>query len=199
MGGGARPASLAPTRLLRAAAVLTLPLLLAACGSALDTYDLSAARPPVQRPLRAQLRVAEPLASFDLDSDRILVRTGPQQLATLAGAKWPDRLPALLQARLTQSFENAGLLRQVSRRPSAPSAYELQLDIRKFELVVARSSIEIDIAVRIVSASGGVAAAQIFTAEAPVASTAPANVSEAMNGALSSVMARIVAFTAAQI
>jgi cholesterol transport system auxiliary component len=197
MGGGARPTSLAPTRLLRAAAVLTLPLLLAACGSALDTYDLSAARPPVQRPLRAQLRVAEPLASFDLDSDRILVRTGPQQLATLAGAKWPDRLPALLQARLTQSFENAGLLRQVSRRPSAPSAYELQLDIRKFELVVARSSIEIDIAVRIVS--GGVAAAQIFTAEAPVASTAPANVSEAMNGALSSVMARIVAFTAAQI
>jgi cholesterol transport system auxiliary component len=198
MGGGARPASLAPARL-RAAAALMLPLLLAACGSALDTYDLSAARPPTQRPLRAQLRVAEPLASIDLDSDRILVRTGPQQLATLAGAKWPDRLPAILRARLTQSFENAGLLRQVSRRPAAPNGYELQLDIRKFELVVPSSRVEIDIAAKIVSASGGVAAAQIFTAEAPVASTAPANVSAAMNDALSSVMARVVRFTAAQI
>jgi cholesterol transport system auxiliary component len=183
----------------RVAAALTLPLLLAACGAALDTYDLSAAMPPPQRPLRAQLRVAEPLASTDLDSARILVRAGPQQLATLAGAKWPDRLPAVLQARLIQSFENAGLAPQVSRRPTAPSGYELQLDIRHFELVVARSRIEIDIAAKIVSASGGVAGAQVFTAEAPVASTAPANVSAAMNGALSSVMARIVAFTAARI
>ena len=181
-------------------AALTLPLLLAAClgsGSSLDIYELSAAKPPVQRPLHAQLRIAEPTAAVDLDSDRILVRT-PQELEALAGAKWPDRLPALLQSRLTQSFENAGLL-QAGPRPAPSADYELELDIRKFELVAARKRIEIDIAAKIIFASGAVAAAQVFTAEAPVASDAPADVSAAMNGALSAMMIRIVAFAAARL
>jgi cholesterol transport system auxiliary component len=181
-----------------AAAALLAPL--AACsGGALATYDLSAARPPAQHALRSQLRIAEPTATIDLDSDRILVRTGPQDLAVLAGAKWPDRLPALLQARLTQSFQNAGLLREVSARPSSSASYELDLDIRKFELVVARPHIEISIAAKILNASGAIAAAQIFTMDPPVASTAPADVSAAMDSALSRVMTRIVAFTAARI
>ena len=130
------------------------------------------------------MRIAEPLAALDLDSDRILVRTGPQQVAALAGAKWPDRLPLIVQARLTQSFQNAGLARQVGRNPVAAADYELDLDIRKFELDVARSRVEIDVAAKLVSASGGVAAAEIFTADAPVASTAPATVAAAMDGAL---------------
>jgi cholesterol transport system auxiliary component len=178
-------------------AVLALALPLAACGGAqLDIYDLKAATPAPARPLSARVRVANPLAALDLDSDRILVRTGPQQMATLAGAKWPDRLPLIVQERLTQSFQNAGLARQVGRNPAATADYELDLDIRRFELDVARSRIEVDIAAKLVSASGGVAAAEIFTADAPVASTSPPTVAAAMDGALKSVMKRIVAFVA---
>ena len=145
------------------------------------------------------MRVAEPLAALDLDSDRILVRAGPQQLATLAGAKWPDRLPLVVQARLTQSFQNAGLTRQVGRDPATAADYVLDLDIRKFELDVARSRVEIDVAVKLVSVSGGVAAAEVFAADAPVASTDPATVAAAMDGALASVMRRIVAFVATRL
>jgi cholesterol transport system auxiliary component len=180
-------------------AALALALPLAACGGALDTYDLNAAKPAPARPLAARVRVAEPLTALDLDGDRILVRAGPQQVAALAGAKWPDRLPLIVQARLTQSFQNAGLARQVGRNPAAAADYELDLDIRKFELDVARSRVEIDVAAKLVSASGGVAAAEIFTADAPVASTDPATVAAAMDGALSSVMKRIVAFVAARL
>lgn len=181
-------------------AALALALPLAACGGApLDTYDLNAAKPAPARALGARVRVAEPLAALDLDSDRILVRTGGQQVAALAGAKWPDRLPLMVQARLTQSFENAGLARQISRNPASAADYVLDLDIRKFDLDVARSRVEIDVAAKIVSAAGGVAAAEIFTADAPVASTDPATVAAAMNGALSSVMKRIVAFVAARL
>ena len=181
-------------------AALALALPLAACGGApLDTYDLNAARPASAHALSARVRVAEPLAALDLDSDRILVRAGPQQLAALAGAKWPDRLPLVVQARLTQSFQNAGLARQVDRDPAAAADYVLDLDIRRFELDVARSRVEIDVAVKLVSASGGVAAAEIFTADAAVASTAPATVAAAMDGALSSVMKRIVAFVATRL
>jgi len=180
-------------------AALALALPLAACGAPLETFELDAAKPAPARPIGARVRVAEPFAALDLDSDRILVRTGPQQMATLAGAKWPDRLPLIVQARLTQSFQNAGLARQVGRDPVTAAGYELDLDIRKFDLDVARSRVEIDIAAKLVSASGGVAAAEIFAADAPVASTAPATVAAAMDGALSSVMKRVVGFVATRL
>lgn len=184
------------------AAAVALGLLLASCasGSVPDTFDLSAARPAPVRPMRALLRINEPIAGADLDSDRILVRTGPQEVATLAGAKWADRLPLLVQSRLTQTFENANLLRQVGRRASAPADYHLDVDIRAFELDVAQSRVEVDLAVKIVTVAGErVVAAQIFTAEAPVASTGGAAVSAALDGALSSVMTRIVAFVSARL
>lgn len=181
-------------------AALMLALPLAACGgAALDTYDLNAAKPPVARALSARVRVAEPLAALDLDGDRILVRTGPQQVATLAGAKWPERLPLLVQARMIQSFQNAGLTRQVSGNPALGADYALDLDIRKFDLDVPHLRVEIDIAAKLVTASGGVAAAEIFSADAPVGSTDPATVAAAMDGALSSVMKRIVAFVAGRL
>ena len=186
----------------RRAAALAAGLLLASCASGPPpaAFDLSAATPAPARPLRAQLRIAEPLAGVDLDSDGILVRTGPQEVATLAGAKWSERLTLLVQSRLTQTFENANLLRQVGPRPTSGADYDLDVEIRKFELDVARSRVEIDLAVRIVSAgSGRIVAAQIFTAEAPVASTGGAEVSAALDSALSSVMTRIVAFVSTRL
>ena len=111
-------------------------------GSPPATYDLTAADPPPARALRAQLRIAEPLAGVDLDSDRILVRTGPQQLATLAGAQMVGSLaepragaagPELPERRLAWGSP-AGLRRR--------RAYELDVDIRAFELDVGASSVE---------------------------------------------------------
>jgi len=178
---------------------LALAAPLAACGGAtLDAYNLSAARPAPARALRAPVRVAEPFAGRDLDSDRILVRTGPQQMATLAHAKWPDRLPRIVQARMIQSFQNAGLAPQVGES-SAAARYVLDLDIRKFELDVLRSRVEIDVAATLISPSAGDVATEDFTAAAAVSSTDPATVVAAMNGALSSVMKRIVAFVAARL
>jgi len=146
------------------------------------------------------LRVDEPIAAVNLDSDRILVRSGPEQIATLAGARWAAPLPALIQTRLTQTFENAGLLSEVSRRTSARADYELEVDIRKFELNAASSQAEVDLAVKILSASDGrTIAAQAFVASAPVAAASGPEVSAALDGALSTVMTRIVAFVAARI
>jgi len=185
----------------RGAAAVAVAMLLAACadGPAPAAFDLSAARPAPARPLLGQLRISEPIAGGDLDGERILVRTGPQEVATLAGAKWSDRLPLLVQSRLTQTFENAGLSRQVGRRATAAADYDLEIDIRTFELDAAHSRVEVDLAVKIVSAGGRVVAAEIFTAAAPVASTGGAAVSAALDGALSSVMKRIVAFVATRV
>lgn len=185
----------------RAVGVVGLALLLVACGgSPPATFDLTAAAPPPARPLRASLRIDEPLAGVDLDSDRILVRTGPQQIATLADAKWSGRLPLLIQSRLSQTFENAKLAGQVGQRANAGAVYELETDIRAFELDVSQSRVKIDLAVKIVASGGGrVVATQVFTADAPVASTAPAAVSAALDATLSQVMTQIVAFVSARI
>ena len=181
---------------------LALALALAGCGGgAPQTFDLSAAPAKAARPLRAQLSIREPIASLDLDGQRILVRTGPETIAYLADAQWADRLPTLIQTRLVETFQNAKLMRSVARAGSGPSAeYSLELDIRAFELDVSKSEAVVDFAVKIVSqTSGKVAAARIFRVTAPAAGTSGAAATAALNTALSDAMTQIVAFTAAEI
>ena len=175
-------------------AAFSLALALAACSGPPSTlFDLTAANPPQARALRAQFRIGQPTATADLDGDRILVRE-QLTLATLSGVRWPEALPALLRARLAQSFQNAGLARFVDGG-SATAQYELDLDIRSFEFDAQTSEAHIDIAAWIVSlGSGRVEAVEIFTLRNPVASTEAATIVAALDAAASTVMTRIVAF-----
>jgi cholesterol transport system auxiliary component len=181
----------------RLAVAGALALALAGCagGPPPSMYDLSAARPPPARAVRAQFRVGQPTATADLDSEHILVREG-QSLATLAGARWPQSLPALFRARLAQSFQNAGLARFIDG-PAANANYEVDLDIRAFELDAEAKEVHVDIAAWIVSlGTGRIVADQIFALRMPVASTGASDVAAAMDQAASTVMTEIVAFVA---
>ncbi|HXE25415.1 MAG TPA: ABC-type transport auxiliary lipoprotein family protein [Roseiarcus sp.] len=180
---------------LAVAGALAFALIGCAGGPPPNMYDLSAARPPPVRAVRAQFRVGQPTATADLDSDHILVREG-QSLATLAGARWPQPLPALFRARLAQSFQNAGLARFIDG-PAANANYEVDLDIRAFELDAEAKEVHVDVAAWIVSlGSGRIVADQIFTLRTPVASTGASDVAAAMDQAASTVMTEIVAFVA---
>jgi cholesterol transport system auxiliary component len=174
----------------------SLTLALAACAGPPSTlFDLTAARPPQARALKAQFRIGLPTATADIDSDRILVRE-QLTLATLSGARWPESLPALFRARLAQSFQNAGLARSIDGG-SATAEYELDLDIRAFEFDAETREAHIDVAAWIVSLSSGrVEAVEIFTLRDPVASTDAATVAAALDAAASTIMTRIVAFVA---
>jgi cholesterol transport system auxiliary component len=190
------------TRRTRGCLIAAAVLLVGACsGPPPQTFDLSAASPPPEHRLRAQIAVREPIASPDLDSQRILVRTGPDTVAYLAGAQWSDRLPALVQSRLVQTFQNARLLRSVARAGSGPAAdYSLELDLRAFELDVADAQANVDIAAKIIAVdSGRVVAAKIFKTQTPATGTDGPAAATALNTALTAVMAEIVAFTVAQI
>ena len=90
-----------------AASVFAFALSGCASGPASDPYDLAAAKPPPAHAVRAQFRVGQATATADLDSDHILVRES-QTLATLAGARWPEPLPALFRARLTEVSRTRG-------------------------------------------------------------------------------------------
>ncbi len=182
---------------IKIAAAGALVLALAACagGPSATMYDLSAAKPPPARALRAQIRIGQPAATANLDSDRILVRDS-DTLATLADARWSESLTALFRTRLAQSFQNAGLARWIDG-PAANADYEVDLDIRAFELDAQTKEVHVDIAAWVVAlGSGRIAADQIFTLRAPAASTDAAAVAAAMDQAASTVMTEIVKFVA---
>jgi cholesterol transport system auxiliary component len=180
---------------LAAASMLVLALSACASGPPPTLYDLAAARPPPGHAVRGQFRIGQATATAELDSDHILVRES-QTLAILAGAAWSEPLPALFRARLAQSFQNAGLARWIDG-PAANASYEVDLDIRAFELDSQTKEIHVDIAAWIVSlGSGRIMADQIFTLQTPVESTDAAHVAAAMDQGASTVMTEIVAFVA---
>ena len=184
-------------------ALIALPaLLLAGCGgSQLASFDLAAAPSEKVRAgsIRGVLAVAEPNADGPLDSERIVIRTGPDQLAYLAGAKWADNLPALLQSKIIASFENARLMKSVVR-PGGASDYSLHVDVRRFEVDVVNNQARIELSARIMSdRTGKPVAAKVFSATAPADRTADGKAAEALDAALAGVLGQMVRWTAAAV
>ncbi len=167
---------------------------LAACASAPSTvFDLTAAHPPAARPFGAQVRFDPPVATLDLDSDRILVRNG-MELALLPGGRWPQQLSSLFRARLIETFQNAGLARSIDGG-AASADYALGLDIRAFELDATTSQAHVEVVAKIVAlTSGRIVDVAIFSARKPVPSTGAASVVASLDEASAQVMADIVRF-----
>jgi cholesterol transport system auxiliary component len=185
-------------RVTRRVAPLLLAVWLGACAAGGDpqaAFDLAPAAPRPQRTVHAQVHVLEPVVPTNLESDRILVRTGAAE-AVLAGARWTGPLPALIQSRLSDSLQNA----YDPRKVDGAVDYNLETDVRAFELDADQKQVVVELVVKLVSARDNlVVAVKTFKAQAPVASTDPGVVTAALNGALSSLMAQIVGFVAASV
>jgi cholesterol transport system auxiliary component len=171
---------------------------LQACGfdsATMPALDLSVPAVPIEHPLLADLRVREPLSTLELDSPRILVRSGPKSFAYFADAQWSDRLPALVQTRLVETFEKAKLFRAVSRdAPARPADYTLELEIRRFEFDATAGRAVVEMTAKITaSSSGAIVASRTFKQSAASGATG-SQAAAALDKALSTVMAEIVAF-----
>ena len=176
-------------------------LMLSACGgTSRATFDLGPVEAePAARALRGALSVEQPQASELIDSERIVIRTGPDAVAYLKGAQWSDRVPVLVQSRLIQSFENARLLKSVGR-PGMVADYALGSEIRRFEIDVTTNQATVEIAARLrKTANGRVIAAQIFTETVPAPSTSGEAASQVLDSALTNVMGQILRWTTKQI
>jgi cholesterol transport system auxiliary component len=177
-------------------------LMLAGCGaSPLATFDLSAPTAGVKaRSARGVLVIPEPSAPAPADGDRIVVRTGPSAVAVIKGAQWTERLPRLLQSRLIQTFENARLLRSVSRPGDGVSPDRaLAWEVRRFEMDAATGRAVVDISVKVLDSSGRVQGAQIFTAQAPGDASQGATASLALDAASNEVLRQIVAWASSRV
>jgi cholesterol transport system auxiliary component len=176
--------------------------MLASCGSApLATFDLSA--PPVEvkaRALSGVLVIPEPSTAAPADSDRIVVRTGSSAVAVVKGAQWAERLPRMLQMRLIQTFENARLVKSVSRPGDGVMPDRaLAWDVRRFEMDASNAMAHVEVSVRILDMSGKVIAAQIFAAEAPGDAGEGSAAAQALDAASNNVLRQIVVWSAGRV
>lgn len=187
----------------KAAPAVLLALALSACAGApqRESFDLSGAlgEKAAAQPLRRTLAIAEPLAIQPIDSDRIVIRTGPNGLANLAEAQWVDRLPRLVQARLIAAFDKGRKTGPVVRVGEAAERI-LATDIRRFEIDVASEQAMVEIAAKILDSRGAaMGPGRIFSAQAPAPHSTGAAAVQSLDEALSAALRQIARWTAAQV
>ncbi|WP_375459771.1 ABC-type transport auxiliary lipoprotein family protein [uncultured Enterovirga sp.] len=176
---------------------------LGACSSAPSpAFDLTAPRLAVRGGggIAGQLVVAEPSAIQPLEAERILARDAAGSVSYISGAQWADRLPRLIQARLLQTFENATRIRAVARPGEGVTAeYQLNTDIRAFQLDAARGEAVVEISAKVLDArTGKIVNARVFSARTPVSDSAGGTVAQALDRVLSGVLLDIVRWVGAR-
>lgn len=121
-------------------------LVLAGCG---NLVELGPSGPPpvvytLEPPARAEtsvdaasrpaIAVLEPELSGALDTDGVAVRDAAHSLSYLAGGRWENRAPDLIQRYVARALDNGGALRAYRDGQSvAAPGYRLQLDVRAYE------------------------------------------------------------------
>jgi phospholipid/cholesterol/gamma-HCH transport system substrate-binding protein len=151
-------------------------------------YELAApAMAALDKAPSAQLTVSEPTAVVSFDTQKILYTSGSGETVPAENGQWSDSLPKLLQAKIIQTFENAGYMRVVRAADNLPSDHQLLLDLRRFHVSVAPERIaEVEFTAKIVDGSQ-VAEGRMFRAAVSVrgdgAAAAAAGLSEAFGQA----------------
>jgi cholesterol transport system auxiliary component len=168
-------------------------------GASKDTFSLSAA-PNIRGPSakNRQILVTEPTALKALDSEQIVIRLSGVEIQYLSEARWGDRLPRLVQAKLVEAFENTGLVGGVGK-PGQGLAIDFQIvtDIRAFQVETnggTRANVEISVKL-LNDRNGAVRAQQVFSASAPVQGTENRDYVAALDSAFTQVSAEIVEWT----
>jgi cholesterol transport system auxiliary component len=195
----------------RTSLVALLALGLAGCASLggttpPDTYELAAPRTaPVSRGRnKVQILIPAPTATKTLDGNQIVIKPTPYTVEYLAQSQWSDRLPALVQARFVQAFENTGRLAAVGVPGQGLAIdYQIAIEIRKFEVDVDNGNqAVVEFSVKALNdRNGTVRATRVFAASAPVGSVDSSTASgkaayvAALNAAFASVTGEVVAWT----
>ncbi|MCB1444983.1 MAG: membrane integrity-associated transporter subunit PqiC [Rhizobiaceae bacterium] len=168
-------------------------------GASKDTYDLSA-MPVVEGPAarKRQILVTEPTALKALDSEQVVIRLSGVEIQYLSKARWSDRLPKLVQAKLVEAFENTGRLGGVGK-PGEGLAIDFQIvtDIRAFQVETnGGSHASVEISVKLLNDRNGTVKAQrVFSATSPVQGSGNRDYVSALDRAFGKVSAEIVGWT----
>ncbi len=146
----------------------------------------------------AQLMIPSPTTVIALDTQRIMITSKNGTSAAFDGTRWADSIPLLTQARLIQSFENAGYPRVGSDTGGVNGDFQLLVNIRAFDLDTTSGTPEAKVALmgKILDVGGKVIDARLFEASAPATEIDKAEpVAKSINEAFGKVMKDLVVWT----
>jgi phospholipid/cholesterol/gamma-HCH transport system substrate-binding protein len=158
-------------------------------------FDLNAPRGFENIPkLKGQLVIPEPTGIIQVDSQNIIFRAAKGDSPAPPGPRWADNLSRLLQEKIVQSFENAGLQDKVSRNADAVTAeFQLLVDIRNFQLITQPSpNAEVELSAKLVDNAGHILDARLLQFTAPAKSSETADAVAAFDQALSKALTELV-------
>ncbi len=161
-------------------------------------YDLHAVAdfPDPKKELRAQLAIPEPTAVVMLQTQRFLFAPGTE-MNGFADAQWSDALPALMQAKLLQSFENYDIAHP-PLRDASDADKRLAIDLRTFQ-IAADTGAEIALSAKLIDKSGHVVGARLFSARQKLEGSDPPAAVAAFDAAFASLARDLIAWTAASL
>lgn len=169
----------------------------AAKANAAEAVNLAAASnfKPLAKLPEGQMAIAEPTTVGTLDTDKLAL--DPAAAPGSGQAQWADVLPKLVQVRLVESFENAGLVGSVLRgSEGAVADFQLQTDIRALQIVGGTSPNAVfDLSAKLLNEKGRILAGRIFHKSVPLAANDPKVAAGALNEAFGAVTAELVPWT----
>ena len=188
----------------RAVPLLAMTLLVAGCslfrGPPPETYDLAAPSAiSSSHGTAAQLLVPEPSALKTIDSERIVVASGPR-LYYYPDAQWPDRITRVFQARAIEAYENSRKVKAVGRpREGLSIDYQIDTNIRAFEYRAETKTggyAHVEVFVKIMDdRNGRVVSTRTLTGSAPVEAATATAVVAGLDAALAEVLVELVRWT----
>jgi phospholipid/cholesterol/gamma-HCH transport system substrate-binding protein len=147
---------------------------------------------------RGQIVVAEPTAVVALETQRMLARASDGQITQIGDAQWSDALPKLIQEKIIESFENAGLAAAVLPPVEHVTAnYQLLIDLRSFGIKLGpQPTADVEFSAKVVAEGGNVAGAQLIHASVPAPGTDTPAVAAALNQAFGKAATDLVTWAA---
>jgi phospholipid/cholesterol/gamma-HCH transport system substrate-binding protein len=162
-------------------------------------YDLSIpsdfASP--KKPLKEQLVMPTPTAILLLNTQRFLLEPN-KELPGFANAQWADSIPAMLQVKLIQSFENYDVAHAPLRSTDTPGTNpQILVDVRSFQINTgAELTAEIGFSARILNKDGQVVASRLFQQRKKLDKPDPASAVAAFDDAFGSIATDLITWTA---
>lgn len=166
-------------------------------------FDLSWAKsfPTGLKRVSIPLHVIEPTTLSVFDTEKVVVRLADgRDAAEASNARWPDMLPKVVQARMTQSFEAAGFTGVLARVPEGTrSDFQLVLDIRSFQVRAGTPAVaDVELAAKIIGPEGRLVDARVFHAGTPVTALDAEVASAAISRSFEAAARDIVVWTASK-
>jgi phospholipid/cholesterol/gamma-HCH transport system substrate-binding protein len=164
------------------------------------TYDLKAVDQfeTPRRSLEPGLIIAEPTATVRLQTQRFLFASDEEPHDDFANAQWSDSLPALVQARLLQSFENYDIAHAPLRGDAlTEGGARLLIDLRRFDItIVPDLKVTVALSAKLIDGTGHLKTARLLEQSVPIERLTAAQAAAAFSDAFDALARDVVIWTA---